>query len=594
MSNAVGYCGLPYITEVNGATRIIAIHGAGREHARISLGHEVSKKLIDDAVKAYRGLDDIVLQCAVSTRQRFDGSSLSFPVLSSEPQHFIPGTHPLGVLPKKMTVHLQSATSLVKTPLHPESDPLFDSEGPISLDFVPEREPARLAPGPGYFPAAMPLNKYGEIAGELNLTPPIDPASLAALPFEQLLPPDFVPPRRILTVDEAINGSEELGVSSIDLTKSPGHPYIQAGIRRPQVLYSDTAQRTIRPAFRKEVDTVLKQLETEVVPCIVVDCLKDELLPFADVKKGKVRLFCTAELVFVVLARMFFELLLNSLTTFPWKTPISIGLDPHTMWTELYSRLAGMSLLCMAGDFKGQEFTIPPQYVGLFADFCDFINPLPALLRAVRRNLIFSLLGVVHIFKSGVYTTWKGQGSGTGPTALFASFSSWVFHYCAWRKLGRNSSDFARMVACTFMGDDSVVSVRGAPDYNMVYLASYARTIGMCYTSADKEAVSRPYYHLHDVEYLRRRFVFVSNRLVLAPLRLSSIMENPMWKQKSATLEDERNSWLSVFIDLAHYSEDLYERTRSVALRYSARVGLGLIVPPYKHAFDRLRLKIGE
>jgi hypothetical protein len=594
MSNAVGYCGLPYMTEVNGKMAIIAIHGAGREHSRVSLGHEISKKEVDDVIKAFKELDDVQLQCAVSTRLRFDGKTPAFPILSLEPQHFIPGTHPLGVLPLKHAVHLQSETNLEKTPLHPDSEPLFDSEGPIRIDFVPERCPARLTPGPGYFPAAMPLNKYGEIGGELNVTPPIDPALHASLPFEQLLPPDFVPPRRILTIDEAINGSVEMGVSSIDLTKSPGYPYINTKFRRPQVLFSDVAARTIRPAFRKEVETLQKQLETEVVPCVVVDCLKDELLPFEDVKKGKVRIFCTAELIFVVLAIMFFEGLLKALSTFPWKTPISIGLDPHTMWTELYSRLRGMSPQCMAGDFKGQEFTIPPEYVGKFVDFCDFINPLLGNLSNVRRNLIFSLFSVFHIFQRDVYYTWKGQGSGTGPTALFASFCSWVFHVAAWRSLGYSDVSFPSRVACTFMGDDSVVAVKETPAYNMLYLASFARTIGMYYTSADKGVVSHPYSSFDGIEYLRRGFRVYSKSLVLAPLRLSSILENPMWEKKGASLEDERNSWLSVFIDLAHHPEDLYERTRKVALRYSARVGLGLIVPPYKHAFDRLRLKIGE
>ncbi len=592
MSNGVGYCGLPYMTRHNSKFCIFAIHGAGREHARISLGHAISKDDVDSVITMYKNLDETKRQCATSSALRFDGKRPFFPVLSSQPQHFIPGTKPLGVLPPKQVCHLQSHTNLVKTPLHPESEPLVDEQGPILIPFVPTRKPARLTPEPGYFPAAMPLNKYGEIGGEPNLSPPIPDELLAALPYEQLLPPDFRPPDRLLSIDEAINGSPELGVPSIDLTKSPGFPYISTGLKRPQVLYQTTGDRVIRTAFREDVAALQKQLETEVVPCIVVDCLKDELLPFEDVDAGKVRVFCTAELTFVVLARMFFELLTSALTTFPWRTPIAIGIDPGTMWTELFERLHRMSHQCMAGDFKGQEFTIPTQYVECFADFCDFINPLPFLLSIVRRNLIRSLLGVIHAFRGDVYATWKGQGSGTGPTALFASFSSWVFHITAWRSLGLSDSEFSRRVACTFMGDDSVVAVRDEPSYSMVFLAQFARTIGMYYTSGDKKSVSEPYCSIFDIEYLRRRFCVYNRFLVLAPLRLSSIMENPMWRRTSSNHEDEKNTWLSVFVDLVHHDSILYEQMRSIALRYSARTGLGLVVPPYKHAFDRLRFKI--
>jgi len=138
------------------------------------------------------------------------------------------------------------------------------------------------------------------------------------------------------------------------------------------------------------------------------------------------------------------------------------------------------------------------------------------------------------------------------------------------------------------MGDDSVVASRLPFAFDQLTMAEDCRNFGMFYTSATKTDVVARTERLTDIEYLRRRFKTMSKRLVLAPLRYSSVLEIPMWDTTKTTDLDRANSWLSVFVELTHYDHDLYEQVRSIAHRYSRRMGFPLTIMPYGNAYDRL------
>lgn len=581
MPNQVGYCGLPYFAVVQGSTVILGLHGAGDGH-QVSYAHRVTKSEINQ-IRQVSGTPS--KQCS-SMAQRFDGSIPAFPVPSRAPQPLVRGTSPLGVLPQKLAVWPYRQTRFVQTQLHPERPPLEDAQGPIRLDHVPARAPARHEPcaSNSFAPERMPMAKYSVVGGQPNVTPPFPESLFKAPPFEHLLPPDFRPPNRILTIEEAIFGCE--GFESMDMTKSSGYPYACMGIKRVHAILDGAGK--IRPTFRKEVEDLREQLKTQIVPCVVLDCLKDELLPLADVSAGKVRLFCAAELKFNVLAQMYLGPWAKSMSTYPWKTPISIGLDPHSMWSQLTDRLLAAGRQTMWGDFRGQEFTIPTIFRKLYTEFVDFSDPWTDPVESrIRANLLLSLLQVIHLFRMWLYWSQKGQGSGTGPTAWFASFSTWLFHLGAWRHLGLTDQDFVRLLQMSFMGDDSIVTVLRTPQYNMLYLAEFAPLIGMSYQSSTKGEVTSMYSDLYECQYLKRGFVR-KGRLVLAPLSLVSLLEIPMWEKVDSSDEDRRNAWANMMLDLVHHPREVYEMAWKCGLRYSARTGLRLILPSYDCSMQRL------
>lgn len=159
----------------------------------------------------------------------------------------------------------------------------------------------------------------------------------------------------------------------------------------------------------------------------------------------------------------------------------------------------------------------------------------------------------------------------------------------AWRAMGRTDEEFLQMVRLAIFGDDHVVTVsKKVPEFNMLYLQKFARSIGMTYTTSTKEEVSIPYVPLPDLEYLKRKFVLTPSRWVLAPLNLASILEIPMWRNESETLEDELNSWRSVFQELRHHPRKYYDQMLHVLTRYSKVRGFTLPIQPYEQAYASL------
>jgi len=578
MSNADGYCGLPYVAEVGGKKGVFAIHGAGFPEDKISFAHSISSDDVENVFKAVGG--------EPSAQSRFTGEQDDFPPLRidlQQGQMHIPGTHPLGKLERPYS--LLQHSSLVLTPQHPRGKDLSDDGGSMHLQYHPTRRPAVLSPSAEHpFPAAMPLNKFGVIKGKPNLSPPIDPDLYAGMPYEHLLPPAFKEPERLLTYEEAIRGRE--GFPALDLTPSPGYPYVTEGKRRSDVLFQDGQ---IRPEFLQQCARLENRLETAVVPTLACMQQKDELLPYEDVKNGKLRLFNIVELVHVILCICIFAPLQKAVQTSPWFTPISIGIDPHSMWGMFHDRLRRCGILACAGDFSGHEFTLPAEFVQLFILFCNMVHPLSERWTRIRANLIYSVCHPIYVFTNCVFTTMKGQGSGSLLTAFFASFCTWCFHVLAARNLGWKDYEIKERLEMGFVGDDSVVTVSpDFPEFNMRYLSEFAPSLGMVYTSATKGEVVLPFVSLYELEYLKRKFVIFSDRLVLAPLRISSIYESLMYEQKGATIEDRRNTWTSALLELRHHSPAQYNEILRLAERYFRILGTTFVAPTYQIAFQRL------
>jgi hypothetical protein len=168
-----------------------------------------------------------------------------------------------------------------------------------------------------------------------------------------------------------------------------------------------------------------------------------------------------------------------------------------------------------------------------------------------------------------------------------------MIHLMAWRNLGYSDDDFRDRVQIGTVGDDSVATVRDTPEYNMLYLSKFFRTLGMWYTAWTKEAATTPYAHLDEVEFLKRKFK-VNGRYVFAPLRVSSIYEILLWETKGATDEDRRNSARAVLLEARHHSRELFNELRRVILRLFSALRIPLILATYEQMMDKFAIDYGE
>lgn len=612
MPNGQGYCGLPYFADLSRAgPHIIGIHSGGDERSKTSLFAAVHRTTIDLVAQLYE--QDFPETSSV--QDRFEQQSL-------KEQIHTQATQPIAMLSEinpKWSAYLPQTTKLIMTEFHPDS-PHFDKD--LDLHWVPTREPAKFT---GMYNGKAPLSrvlcKYAYRkdleTGEMdipNTTPPLNLTMFDQLDFSDLLPCSARPMNLDwLTVDEAINGCD--GIDKLDITKSSGYPFALDGKKRVDVLFENQA---IHPDFLRSIEELTTQLETAEVNMVVLDQLKDELLPISD--RGKVRLFCAGELKYAVLCKMVFGRTIKHLESEPWRSPVTIGLNPHSnQWGLLYNRVIdrpGAKL--MAGDFSGFEFTLPAYFVDLFIAFFDTCYPLPQRQAAIRRNLIRSTLRCYHVLKSRLYLVIKGNSSGNWLTAFFNSFCNWLIHKSAFAYLleyEMSPQDFqlfcqtltndlkpltlqeawSLAVQMGSVGDDSLVSVVACPQYNMHYMSRYATYLGMTYTSCVKGVVADEYVSLQQVDFLKRKFI-VQDGWVYAPLAPASLWEIPMWEWRGAADRDGdlANSIRSMLIELVHYSRSEYDRVLKLAVVWAKKRGKDLQLPTYDMAHRNLTSASGS
>lgn len=551
-----GMCGSPYFLS---ATRtgdiLLGIHGAGHEVETTSYFSRIylSDFKAASELAVHAGCNMTGVQELPFTKGLADPAT----VQSGRLLH-VPGTVPIGT--GNLRFYIPSDQTIKKSIFHPEH-PFHDSYPEYDLGFEPTRIPSELRPHDGVIPFNYVMAKHFEIKDQI-VSPGPFPDSLHSLPavWHELLPPSFSPSiaAKKLTLDEAIRGGDY--VKSLDLSTSPGYPYAALGISRADALFKGNQYN---PEFLASYHELKKILATDVAYSRSLTFLKNELLPAEDVAKGKVRRICAGELTHYVMCREYCYHFLEQITASPATTPISIGLDPHSLqWTILFDRLTRKGFLATAGDFSGMEFTIHTIYIDKFVQFVQFAAPMEEPDRTIRSNLIRSVINSIHCVEDFLF--WcEINGSGHYFTAFFTSFVNYALHYCAYIDLGHTSVSWLEEVEKAFTGDDSVV-VPADLSYNMPYLAKYASSTGMFYTTSSKKETEDEFEHILRVEYLKRKFKHTKElrRYLVAPLRYSSIMESVMYvntKSKDPA-HDLYMATTSVLIELRHYDQETYDK----------------------------------
>jgi hypothetical protein len=581
-----GACGLPYVQFQRSGRKIAYIHGFGSVEGDLSGGHPITSLQVKEALQAFKDdshvpQDPQFAPLNLVMQDRFDGSSADFPVLCPSMVH-VSGTWPEGTFPPGIAIHMPSKSRIVTTPLNPmhPNFPLHDADGAISLGCESTRVPADLTAGPQFA-----LNKFAVIKGELNVSPSIPAELTANLPVHHLLPPALNhADLRMCSFEEAILGVD--GLAAIDLTKSSGYGYSNHGINRVRALFSAPGQ--ICQKFKGKVTDKISVLHTQVSPSVSMLQTKDELIPKEDYAKGKVRTIHKGELVYTIIGRMLFGLALLALSTAPFQTFVAIGINPHSShWTFLYNRLKGKNRLSLCGDFSGHEFTLPLIFIALYIRWWNLVMPLNNFWTNVRAHYLWSVLQPYCAVGRRVFRLTKGQGSGNEVTQHFASFCTHTVHQMFWRSLGRTDDEFDELVEGTTLGDDCVYTASNAPDFNMITLAMFCRTIGMHYTTWSKGSIDQPLMDLDEIEFLKRSFKPLG-RVTLAPLRLSSIMESLMWEDHRATSEDRANTARSAIIEARHHPRATFELVRTTVNRYLAQIGQPVILDDYATTWWKL------
>lgn len=394
--------------------------------------------------------------------------------------------------------------------------------------------------------------------------------------FEQLF---------VLSDMEAVNGIPGVQyVDRLNVNSSMGFPWNNS--KKNHIIETPSEQYPHGIDFSEEVWRKVREIETRykdghtVTPIFTMH-LKDEVLPQAKIDKGKTRAFTGSPVDWSIVVRKYLLSFVRLVQLNKDLFEAYPGLVCQSLeWTHLYKRLTQFGTNQMvAGDYsKFDKKMVAPFILAAFDIILDIHR------RAGWEESLLKILEGIGI--DTAFPTVKVQNDlvqfyGTNPsghplTVIINCLVNSLYMRYAYAILNPNNEveSFRANVALATYGDDNVLGVsRDAHWFNHSTIQSALSTIGVEYTMADKETESKPYIHVDDVVFLKRKFVFDGEvGAYMAPLDEDSIFKSLTWwvASKSVCPETQMCAILiSAIREYFFYGRERYNEMRSAILQIS-------------------------
>lgn len=578
-----GWCCSPYVALNDSMQRkIIGLHVAGDNYN--SFGH-----MLPD-------LDDLVPQSQMSW-------------------DFPDGTHQIGEVPRKLAPVLPLKTEIMPSAV----------QGILAEKYAdpPITRPAPLRPfydvnGTLISPLEESLKKFKKLERDPKLDHSIEP-EIDEWCIRNLF--NYKHEIRIYSIEEAINGPVgNTYIKAMDLSKSAGYSEADYYTRVPKsqrggcaFLFEERDDPKGRykypiPPFEHDIKTFcdesqLPKDQRTLTKFYIENCLKDERRSLEKCQKGLARVFQILPRLLIVVQRMVFGSLVESIMSDPFNW-FSISINPHSVhWQKLLSNMQkfGINTKYLPGDFSNFDASL----------FDDHHWRLNTILRTylARRGISQYWLNVIDRIQEEtripIYLVmcflWQPDQNGDNPsgqflTAIMNCLENIILHMecaitVARRKgvpsLFRDNSNGSRygpddynndFFLCT-LGDDHVETTH-VEWYTMAEKAAEMLRRGFKYTDCHKRPIGDvKWYSLEEVTYLKRTFKWLDGRVV-AQLDPKTITEIPKWIRKCSVppkvcttinCESARREWF-------HYGRQKYEEMDLYYSRVLAEAGC----PPMK------------
>lgn len=394
--------------------------------------------------------------------------------------------------------------------------------------------------------------------------------------------------KRVLTLDEGINGVPAAGFARINPLTSPGLPFKwwkPAFAKGKRFLMNcstpdDKDPRmtmTIKDKYLDEqvADYHQKLLNGEQTFILSYSNLKDERRSLEKVRTGATRLFDCMPLHYNIECRRFFGAFIACMNQNCTKLPSSVGINvTGSDWTDLYHRLNRFGGNVIAGDYKAWDGKFDPD---VLVAACGVINgwyndgPINARARLI---LIEQLIHLYTLY--GNVVTQKSQGipSGVPITADINGLGNWFYFLICLQTVASQKGQNVNFdtlhdeMECAFYGDDHLVATSHSIQKWFTFhdVQQYFTQIGMGYTDALKKGGEQPPFEplLNGATYLKRKFIahHQYETKMLAPIETKTIYEEINWLRKTPSVEHERDAMYqnleTALLEAYHHGYDFY------------------------------------
>lgn len=507
-----GDCGSPVMAVDDHMIRkILGFHVSGNEHFGYSVAVMVTQDML---LKTLAALD---ARTGPEIVRQTDPHSMIVP---ADRQDVIKGNlegklHVYGIIHKNMAPSMKS--TIKRSPLH---DCIGEHKTiPAHLNFT------KLWKEEGIDLLRKGANKY---AGESVLIP-VDMVhevqeSMASDLFSKM---DTVTPRRVLTLNEAINGNPDFPyIAGLNMSTSPGFPWVldprYRGAKRNLFVMTENGYEAI-PVLQTAINDTIELVKKGIIPELpYIDALKDERRPIHKVQQHKTRMFSICPLVMTIIGRMYQLSFLSHMMQKRCTTWSMIGINKNsTEWQAMWNHLARMGVdNAFDGDYEQYDgllnkqlamihFWLSRRYYQLYdkewTQTDDIAREVIMYFNCEAMHALYCVVTMVLI----VYISNGGNPSGQDGTTPTNTNANEAAMRMAWLTLAPvNMKDlyyYIRLVSNAIYGDDIVTSVRSVakdffgPDKIQTAMAK----IGMKYGPADKLSSVGHFNHLKDCTFLK-------------------------------------------------------------------------------------------
>jgi len=378
----------------------------------------------------------------------------------------------------------------------------------------------------------------------------------------------------VLDLDQCINGYKSpdgfIEVAGLSMSKSAGYPMMKAKSETGWFKQQDNGRWKATEEFEEIWSKAVKSIEEGVpIEAFYAGILKDETLPIKDLERGKVRLFCAAPVLLVMLQKRYLGVMLSMLHANHADIDFGVGMNPYGWaWTKLHDDFKESCSKFFTADARRLDKTtsLPSclAYDIYIRHMFDLLaHKFDANLSWIVAMRAVSTLHYMDSFPKIVIGKFVFQMFGTIPSGCVettdkACFTT-KFHFTAswcevvgWRTRFDIADDIADMKKAfkgKHTGDDILGGLRKGLDTMPVSLESWVDAIyerhGTSYTSgSDKEKAPYLVDSLTEegMSYLARAFNPMGEQ-VYAPLdRPGSMTTHFDWKKKSVP---ERDAFVS-------------------------------------------------
>jgi hypothetical protein len=181
----------------------------------------------------------------------------------------------------------------------------------------------------------------------------------------------------------------------------------------------------------------------------------------------------------------------------------------------------------IAGDFKAFDKQMGSAIISkafdilikLCREYGDYSEDDLLIMEGIKNDVSFPTVN----FFGTVITFFGSNPSGHPLTVVINSIVNSLYMRLVFLSLGKDPKLFQDSVSLMTYGDDNIMSSRD-DDFNHTAIQLELGKLGIEYTMADKDAVSKPFIHLSEATFLKRYFRWSPElESVVGPLEMESI-----------------------------------------------------------------------